>query len=734
MKQIFFIFFAVLFLFLQNSFAQIPVNTNIQILRAEDERRFDAVLENFLKSPNPAIRRRAALAAGRIGDEKAIPALALLLDDNSEEVKTMAAFALGETESAKAVAPIVGYLQRLGLPDGFNARLLEAAGKVAAANPKDAQTAELGKAIVTNLDAEYKRRGEPNTDVVLAGITAILRARPVGGEEMAMRFLDNRNPRIRADALNTLARLRSKTAVEKSRELLQKDTNPIVRANAARILAFGEEKSVVDALLSAATKDEDSRVRVSAIRSLGSFKDAKIANALLTRTQTLLALYKIGSSKRFEFPPAKNELLEISTTLGRLLAGSENKSAIDFLTQFDEADKYQSPEIQVAFAKIAPTKFSEFQRNKKDSLKSAWQAVNATMAGIGELANAKDSPEIISIKNQARSQAADYIRVQSAKNLAEDKTLSNALSAYAAYKPNDLSEILRDALNHRDPIVRATVAGLMAEQPASKENTEALKAAFSKSLLTDKRENDAQLAILDALAKLDKKSSVGNFLTALDAPDYPVRKKAFEILSDKELQKDFPGIASSLSRFAAQKKNLVLPYAPLAGTKLGQVLNSRADYLRAISRKNGSVRAVLTTTKGNFTIEFFPEDAPLTVDNFIKLARSKYFNGLEVHRVVPNFVMQDGDPRGDGSGGPGWSIRCEINMIPYERGAIGMALSGKDTGGSQWFATHSPQPHLDGGYTVFGKVNETDMKIVDSIVRGDKILSVRIIENTGGKR
>ena len=123
-----------------------------------------------------------------------------------------------------------------------------------------------------------------------------------------------------------------------------------------------------------------------------------------------------------------------------------------------------------------------------------------------------------------------------------------------------------------------------------------------------------------------------------------------------------------------------------------------------------------------------PEDAPLTVDNFIKLARSNYFNGLAVHRVVPNFVMQDGDNRGDGNGGPGWSIRCEINMLPYERGAVGMALSGKDTGGSQWFVTHSPQPHLDGGYTVFGKVNETDMKIVDSIVRGDKILSVKIVE------
>ena len=120
-------------------------------------------------------------------------------------------------------------------------------------------------------------------------------------------------------------------------------------------------------------------------------------------------------------------------------------------------------------------------------------------------------------------------------------------------------------------------------------------------------------------------------------------------------------------------------------------------------------------------------DAPLTVDNFSMLARKGYFNGQTVPRVVPNFVIQTGDPRGDQNGGPGYSIRCEINEAPYDRGAVGMALSGKDTGGSQWFVTHSPQPHLDGGYTVFGHV-VAGMDVVDKIVRGDIIRSVTISE------
>jgi cyclophilin family peptidyl-prolyl cis-trans isomerase len=137
--------------------------------------------------------------------------------------------------------------------------------------------------------------------------------------------------------------------------------------------------------------------------------------------------------------------------------------------------------------------------------------------------------------------------------------------------------------------------------------------------------------------------------------------------------------------------------------------------------------ATVVTNRGSFTIEFLPEDAPLTVDNFVQLAKRGYFNGQTIPRVVPNFVVQAGDPRGDQNGGPGYQIRCEINEVPYERAAVGMALSGKDTGGSQWFVTHSPQPHLDGGYTVFGRVIR-GMDVVDNIARGDVIRRVIVSE------
>ena len=139
------------------------------------------------------------------------------------------------------------------------------------------------------------------------------------------------------------------------------------------------------------------------------------------------------------------------------------------------------------------------------------------------------------------------------------------------------------------------------------------------------------------------------------------------------------------------------------------------------------MKALVSTPKGSFTIELLPDEAPLNVDSFVQLARRGYFKGITFHRVVPNFVIQGGDPRGDGNGGPGYQIRCEVNEVPYERGAVGMALSGKDTGGSQWFVTHSRQPHLDGGYTVFGRV-VAGMDVVDKITRGDVIRSVVITE------
>ena len=109
----------------------------------------------------------------------------------------------------------------------------------------------------------------------------------------------------------------------------------------------------------------------------------------------------------------------------------------------------------------------------------------------------------------------------------------------------------------------------------------------------------------------------------------------------------------------------------------------------------------------------------------VTLAEKDYFKDVIWHRVVPYFVAQDGDPTGTGSGGPGYAFRCEYNGLRYDTGAVGMALSGKDTGGSQYFITLSPQPHLDGRYTIFGHVVK-GQDVVERLRRGDRISSIAI--------
>ncbi len=758
MKKIITICFAVLVCFSVQSFAQVPVNILVQISKVEDELRYDKTLEDLMKNPNEKIRLRAALAAGRIGDDKAILMLVNVLENDSDAVRATAAFAVGEIESIKGADAILKILKNERIAPEIRARAVEAAGKIAAANAKDEKSKVLGEAILDVLDAETKK---PKAEklIVLLGLTAVLRAKPEDGDFVAAKFLTNFDPKIRADAANTLSRLRAKKASEQFRAMLLADDDAVVRANAARALGTAEDKLAFDLLLEAALEDEDSRVRVSAIRSLGNLKDKKAADKLLERGATLMIDYK---KSKFANPSEKSELLEIATTLGRILPNSNDEKAIKFLKEFRVLDQMQSPETEIAFARISPELYLETEpivgtSAQVDKLfpKNSWQSASSLVQGLAEFANLPDEKKELrkfALPNFAITVASqeshdpklvpaipDYLRAYAAfksevnssdlfPSLSNSKRdlLSETLRGYVIYKEKTLPEEFRlipkdnRTLGYKDIFVRATAAELLGAQPSAKENVEVLKTAFAQALEKDKDYNDAQLAILSALVKLDKAQAVSSLNLALDAPDYLVRRHAANLIKQNDLTKDFPN--------AEKQVGSVKNYNQKTGTKLGQILNTNADYIRAVSRKNA--RAILTTEKGTFTIEFAPEDAPLTVDNFIKLARANYFNGLAIHRVVPNFVMQDGDPRGDGNGGPGWQIRDEINMIPYERGAVGMALSGKDTGGSQWFVTHAPQPHLDGGYTVFGRVNETDMKVVDNLVRGDKILSVKIVERS----
>jgi peptidyl-prolyl cis-trans isomerase B (cyclophilin B) len=138
---------------------------------------------------------------------------------------------------------------------------------------------------------------------------------------------------------------------------------------------------------------------------------------------------------------------------------------------------------------------------------------------------------------------------------------------------------------------------------------------------------------------------------------------------------------------------------------------------------------VITLEKGGeIRLEFYPEDAPKTVENFVTLAKKGFYNGLNFHRVVPDFVVQGGCPKGNGTGGPGYQIKAEFNKQKHLRGTLAMARSqDPDSAGSQFYICYGTTPHLDGQYTVFGRV-VSGMEHVDRIKQGDKMTSVTITE------
>jgi cyclophilin family peptidyl-prolyl cis-trans isomerase len=412
--------------------------------------------------------------------------------------------------------------------------------------------------------------------------------------------------------------------------------------------------------------------------------------------------------------PENNEVLEIATTLGRLLAQKEDPTAVAWLRKLSEAFNHSAPEIDVAFARIAPTAYvasfgtgDQARRKVQETILLDWRAASGVAAGLGEIAAL---PETVRNKADVAAQAQALLRamldyrnsgltINTLVAVHSEYAIPDVLRALAAFKPQDLATVAQAQLKESDISIKEAAASILGDLPPSEENTRALAAAWPEA--SNNPSTDAALAILGALAKQKTAAANEQIKAGLKSGDYLIRQRAADLLK-----------ANGAGDFSSE-----------VGTV--QTRNTDADYKRALARIGRSVRAVVTTSKGSFTIELLPEAAPLTVDNFVQLAQKDYFRNVTFHRVVANFVIQGGDPRGDGNGGPGYTIRCEINQVLYDRAAVGMALSGKDTGGSQWFVTHAPQPHLDGGYTVFGRV-VTGMETVDKIVRGDVIQSIVI--------
>jgi cyclophilin family peptidyl-prolyl cis-trans isomerase len=222
---------------------------------------------------------------------------------------------------------------------------------------------------------------------------------------------------------------------------------------------------------------------------------------------------------------------------------------------------------------------------------------------------------------------------------------------------------------------------------------------------------DAALSALNAILAIRKGGAVGQ--GRVDREFLQTSSRPADFLIRRWAEENWPEAAA---RWGS-------PYP----VSTGRAMQDYRDLVRAyVVRPDSLARpkvTIETEQRGPVEIELLGPDAPLTVANFLRLVDRHFFDGNRWHRVVPNFVVQDGDPRGDGFGGPGGAIRDEINMNRYVSPMLGMALSGPDTGASQWFITLSPQPHLDGTYTIFGRVTSGTASLVH-ITQGDLIRTI----------
>ncbi|HEY0015314.1 MAG TPA: peptidylprolyl isomerase [Longimicrobium sp.] len=644
--------------------------TEAGLLRLADRREWDAeYLRAALAHRDPAVARRAAGVLANLRRAEGVALLGPALAHADTSVAAMAAFALGQIADSTAVPLLVPYADaaRAERTPTVVAEVAYALGKIRHADARAAL-----ERLLATLDSD----GPGNNRVAGAALLSIWRQgrpAPVGAIERWIRHAD---PEIRWRAAYALAR-RPEPAATALLFRSAEDPDALVRSFVARGLtaAMADSSGVGQeaaqrALVRMSRQDSAEIVRISALRSLGSFR-TDTAVAVLANTALIAPPY---------------ETIVAMESLQRL--GTLASPAVRVLR--DEALDADMPVFvrQTALAALAdidPTAaLGVAQALARDP---AWR-LRASAARA--LAHARPMPlgDLAAALRDPDGRIASAV-LEEAATVAGDAGLAS------------IRELLLQGLQHPDVIARTNaLAGLarLADPATLPVVLDAYQRAQADSM------NDAALAAVDAVGAIAKKdpAAAGQFLGRFNrSGDYLVRQRVETALGDS--------LAGAWSE-------------PLP-IETGM---SEAEYARIVrgTRARPRPHALIETNDGNIEVELFADDAPLTVRSFLALAESGFFDGQEWPRVVPNFVIQGGDPRGDTSGGPGYTLRDEINRHLYLRGSLGMALSGPDTGGSQWFVTHSPQPHLDGTYTVFGRVVR-GMEVADGILPGDRIIRIR---------
>lgn len=639
-----------------------------RLLQDADARRFDgAFLRELLQAPEIGIRRQAALAAGRIGDGQAVDQLAAALGDTAEPVAAAAAFALGLLRDAGGLQPLVAAVRADPRPSVQT----EAATAIAKIGG-DAGAAAIRQILQAGARAPL---ASPAASAALLESWRLGERAPL---DDILPYAESQEIATRWRALYAIGRLRRPQGAPALFVALD-DRDPAVQTVAVR----GITRALVDSarldpralgqrlqpLLGQPGRD----LRLTVLRTLAALRDSGVAPAVVP----LLADQDLGV------------VVQAETTLG-VMGGA------------------------VALAGLRPrVTHANFavRRQAVIGIAQAGHAADSGDAAILAAIAADDDWRWRSVAAEGYGAAGQRAPLERLTEDADGRVVAQALQALGrVVLPPDTTLLprVRRLLGHADPAVRSVAADLLG-RAASASDVDALVAAYRAG--AGDPFNDARLSAVGALGAIARASAGGRvavasrFLGAVPRPDdYLLYRQGVEQLVDA---RDVWGPPPPIATGRGEEY-----YRDVVRRWLGPALAGAA-----------APRVTIETDRGRFVVELLPTEAPLTVAAFIDLVDRRYFDGHRWHRVVPGFVIQDGDPRGDGWGGPGYVLRDEVNPARYAAGSMGMALSGPDTGGSQFFITSGTQPHLDGAYPLFGRVVE-GQAVLSTVTQGDRIRAV----------
>ena len=636
-----------------------------RVLQLESERRTGGQeLSRYLQDPEPGVRRRAALAAGRIGNLESVGTLLPLLTDVEPEVRLVAAFSLGLIGDGAAGEHLVAALQ--DHDSRVRARAAEAIGRlgIPAHAPVLAEFIQAripdGAPLLTIRGDDPANPADPWLELRL-GLFAL--ARLEDSEAIADALLAEGRPRFDWWAATYVV---SRVPDGRLRPILSQSTGsdePFQRTLAARGLATFDDAAAVRQLLELAL-DPDPYVAIAALRGLAGTGERRAAE--------LAARILKGSSdvgKRREALRALARLpVDVSIREDVIALLGDQEPAIRAET-FSVVARIDRQQFTLILAGLDP--------------EPEWLVRAGLARGLAAAGDDISLGVLFRMLNEE-----DDVRV-----------LPSILEALRTVRGADSIPTLRGYLDHADIAVRAAAAEQLDVQGPGG-HSGALAVAYQRSL--GDSEVGARIAILGGLEKEDDELGRETLRQAAASdPMWAVRREAAKAVGGTAERPSLSGAAAPL--------DLRLAMAPYLS--LGAPLYSP--------------RAVVDTDRGRIELLLDIVETPITTQAFVTLARRGFYDGLTFHRVVPGFVIQGGDPRGDGHGGPGTHLPDEPGLRPFGRGAVGMALDGPDTAGSRFFITQAPAPHLDGRFTLFGRV-VSGMDVVDRIQPGDVIRRVEI--------